>query len=190
MISLSSCRCFPLNSERSRNIPVMLPPGRAMLATNPASTGSISRSIPAIGIVRVAFLAAAKAQVPRAIPRVQMRAWRKARAGRERADGTAADRGEGAHRREVLLVSRVAQAAPQAELGAERQRRGPVDRRGLVVLRLARIPFEIAADGSSLKLLRVEIDALTDVGSLTPHLGGATFRYDPLPSNFISHGIR
>jgi hypothetical protein len=46
--------------------PVMLPPGRAMLATNPASTGSISRSIPAIGIMRVAFLAAAKAQVPRA----------------------------------------------------------------------------------------------------------------------------
>jgi hypothetical protein len=53
-------------------------------------------------------------------------------------------------------------------------------------LRLARIPFEFAAGGSSLKLLRVEIDALTDVGSLTPHLGGGTFRYDPLPSNFIS----
>jgi hypothetical protein len=43
----------------------MLPPGRAMLVTNPASTGSISRSIPAIAIVRVVFLAAAKAQVPR-----------------------------------------------------------------------------------------------------------------------------
>ena len=57
-------------------------------------------------------------------------------------------------------------------------------------LRLARIPFEIAADGSSLKLLRVEIDALTDVGSLTPHLGGATFRYDPLPSNFVSRRRR
>jgi hypothetical protein len=53
-------------------------------------------------------------------------------------------------------------------------------------LRLARVPFEMAIDDASLKLLRVEIDALTDVGSLTPHLGGGTFRYDPLPSNFVS----
>jgi hypothetical protein len=60
------CKSQPAPDERSRNIPVMLPPGRAMLATSPASTGSISRSIPAIGIVRVAFLAAAKAHVPRA----------------------------------------------------------------------------------------------------------------------------
>jgi hypothetical protein len=57
-------------------------------------------------------------------------------------------------------------------------------------LRLARIPFEFAVDGTSMKLLRVEIDALTDVGSLTPHLGGGTFRYDPLPSNFISRRRR
>ncbi len=57
-------------------------------------------------------------------------------------------------------------------------------------LRLARIPFEILREGESLKLLRVEIDALTDVGSLTPHLGGSTFRYDPLPSNFISRRRR
>jgi hypothetical protein len=57
-------------------------------------------------------------------------------------------------------------------------------------LRLARIPFEIDADGTSLKLLRVEIDALTDMGSLTPHLGGGTFRYDPLPSNFVSRRRR
>jgi hypothetical protein len=57
-------------------------------------------------------------------------------------------------------------------------------------LRLARIPFEFAVDGASMKLLRVEIDALTDVGSLTPHLGGGTFRYDPLPSNFISRRRR
>ena len=57
-------------------------------------------------------------------------------------------------------------------------------------LRLARIPFEIATDGANLKLLRVEIDALTDVGSLTPHLGGDTFRYDPLPSNFVSRRRR
>ncbi|MGJ4940006.1 hypothetical protein ACQR1W_05480 [Bradyrhizobium sp. HKCCYLS1011] len=57
-------------------------------------------------------------------------------------------------------------------------------------LRLARIPFEIVMDGAGMKLLRVEIDALTDVGSLTPHLGGGTFRYDPLPSNFISRRRR
>jgi hypothetical protein len=57
-------------------------------------------------------------------------------------------------------------------------------------LRLARIPFEFAAGGTSLKLLRVEIDALTDVGSLTPNLGGGTFRYDPLPTNFISRRRR
>jgi hypothetical protein len=57
-------------------------------------------------------------------------------------------------------------------------------------LRLARIPFEIAASDANLKLLRVEIDALTDVGSLTPHLGGGTFRYDPLPSNFVSRRRR
>jgi hypothetical protein len=57
-------------------------------------------------------------------------------------------------------------------------------------LRLARIPFEIAAGDANLKLLRVEIDALTDVGSLTPHLGGGTFRYDPLPSNFVSRRRR
>ncbi|WP_186294512.1 hypothetical protein [Bradyrhizobium guangdongense] len=57
-------------------------------------------------------------------------------------------------------------------------------------LRLARIPFEIAAADTNLKLLRVEIDALTDVGSLTPHLGGGAFRYDPLPSNFVSRRRR
>jgi hypothetical protein len=58
-------------------------------------------------------------------------------------------------------------------------------------LRLARIPFEIAlADSARLRLLRVEIDALTDVGSLTPHLGGETFRYDPLPSGLISQRRR
>ncbi|WP_035640809.1 hypothetical protein [Bradyrhizobium sp. ORS 375] len=57
-------------------------------------------------------------------------------------------------------------------------------------LRLARVPFEILRGGESLKLLRVEIDALTDVGSLTPHLGGSSFRYDPLPSNFISRRRR
>jgi len=58
-------------------------------------------------------------------------------------------------------------------------------------LRLARIPFEIVlADGVHLQLLRVEVDALTDVGSLTPHLGGESLRYDPLPSGLISQRRR
>jgi hypothetical protein len=58
-------------------------------------------------------------------------------------------------------------------------------------LRLGRIPFEMtAADGAKLSLLRVEIDALADVGSLTPHLGGGSFRYDPLPESLVSHRRR
>jgi hypothetical protein len=58
-------------------------------------------------------------------------------------------------------------------------------------LRLGRIPFEmISADGAKLNLLRVEIDALADVGSLTPHLGGGSFRYDPLPASLVSHRRR
>ncbi len=46
------------------------------------------------------------------------------------------------------------------------------------------------ADGAKLNLLRVEIDALADVGSLTPHLGGGSFRYDPLPASLVSHRRR
>jgi hypothetical protein len=57
-------------------------------------------------------------------------------------------------------------------------------------LRLARVPFELTVGEATLRLLRVEIDALTDVGSLTPHLGGGTFRYDPLPANFVSQRRR
>jgi hypothetical protein len=58
-------------------------------------------------------------------------------------------------------------------------------------LRLGRIRFEIIADdGATLNLLRVEIDALADVGSLTPHLGGGSFRYDPLPASLVSHRRR
>jgi hypothetical protein len=54
-------------------------------------------------------------------------------------------------------------------------------------LRLARVPFEgTAADGGKLALLRVEVDSAADVGSITPHLGGATFRYDPLPARMVS----
>lgn len=54
-------------------------------------------------------------------------------------------------------------------------------------LRLAGIPFVgVAADGKTLKLLRVEANQTTDIGSLTPHLGGEGFRYDPLPAAMTS----
>jgi hypothetical protein len=58
-------------------------------------------------------------------------------------------------------------------------------------LRLAKVPFEAtASDGAKLALLRVEIDAVTDVGAVTPHLGGASFRYDPLPGKMVSRRKR
>jgi hypothetical protein len=58
-------------------------------------------------------------------------------------------------------------------------------------LRLAHVPFEFdAPDGARLTLLRVEIEAMTDVGSVTPHLGGTSFRYDPLPANLVSRRRR
>ena len=58
-------------------------------------------------------------------------------------------------------------------------------------LRLARVPFEgTAPDGARLALLRVEVDSVADVGSITPHLGGATFRYDPLPTRMVSRRKR
>ena len=58
-------------------------------------------------------------------------------------------------------------------------------------LRMARVPFEgTAADGVKLALLRVEVDSVADVGSITPHLGGASFRYDPLPARMISRRKR
>ena len=58
-------------------------------------------------------------------------------------------------------------------------------------LRLARVPFEgTAADGAKLALLRVEVDSVADVGSITPHLGGASFRYDPLPTRMVSRRKR
>lgn len=58
-------------------------------------------------------------------------------------------------------------------------------------LRLARTPFRAtAADGATLALLRVEIDQVADVGAITPHLGGLTFRYDPLPGSMVSRRRR
>ena len=54
-------------------------------------------------------------------------------------------------------------------------------------LRLARIPFEgRTADGHVLKLLRIETSEAVDIGALTPHLGGGSMRYDPLPAKLIS----
>jgi hypothetical protein len=58
-------------------------------------------------------------------------------------------------------------------------------------LRLAQVPFEgVAPDGKRLVLLRVESDAVTDLGAITPHLGGGTFRYDPLPARMVSRRVR
>jgi hypothetical protein len=58
-------------------------------------------------------------------------------------------------------------------------------------LRLARVPFEAyAADGAKLALLRIETDHVTDMGTLMPHLGGESFRYDPLPAAMVSRRRR
>jgi hypothetical protein len=58
-------------------------------------------------------------------------------------------------------------------------------------LRLARVPFDMTRpDGIRLVLLRVEIDAVTDVGGIMPHLGGGSFRYDLLPAKITSRRRR
>jgi hypothetical protein len=58
-------------------------------------------------------------------------------------------------------------------------------------LRLARIPFEaVDASGTKMVMLRVESDAVTDVGALMPQLGGASMRYDPLPARMVKHRRR
>ena len=50
-------------------------------------------------------------------------------------------------------------------------------------LRLAHVPFEAkAVDGAKVVLLRVETEETTDIGAVMPHLGGGSFRYDPLPA--------
>jgi hypothetical protein len=55
-------------------------------------------------------------------------------------------------------------------------------------LRLAGIPFVgVDAAGQRLHLLRVEVEGLTDVGAVSPLLGGAGLRYDPLPARLVSH---
>jgi hypothetical protein len=58
-------------------------------------------------------------------------------------------------------------------------------------LRLANVPFELTGwDGAPLVLLRVEIELVADVGGVTPHLGGETFRYDPLPTPLVTRRRR
>jgi hypothetical protein len=58
-------------------------------------------------------------------------------------------------------------------------------------LRLVHVPFEaVAADGARLVLLRVEIEAVADLGAVTPQLGGEGFRYDPLPAKLVSRRKR
>jgi hypothetical protein len=58
-------------------------------------------------------------------------------------------------------------------------------------LRLARIPFiGKNAEGEVLQLLRVETDEAVDIASLTPHIGGASMRYDPLPAKLVSRRRR
>ena len=55
-------------------------------------------------------------------------------------------------------------------------------------LRLARIPFEaVDAAGTKLVMLRVESDAVTDVGALMPHLGGGAHALRPAAG---AHGRR
>src|SRR5512138_1696554 len=45
-------------------------------------------------------------------------------------------------------------------------------------LRLAGVPFSGKdASGKTLHLLRVEHNATTDIGNITPHFGGGSFRY-------------
>ena len=58
-------------------------------------------------------------------------------------------------------------------------------------LRLAGIPFVATdADGHALHLLRCEIEDHTDVGAVSPLMGGQGLRYDPLPKAFVSRRRR
>ncbi|MGF1627786.1 MAG: hypothetical protein ACFCVH_23135 [Alphaproteobacteria bacterium] len=58
-------------------------------------------------------------------------------------------------------------------------------------LRLAGVPFlSRDADGRRLALLRVELARTTDLGALTPTIGGGESRYDPLPATLVSHRSR
>jgi putative tryptophan/tyrosine transport system substrate-binding protein len=107
MASLNSSSHFLVKSGKSKNSPVMLPPGCVTLATRPLSTGSVSRSRATIGIVRVACRntaatprnaveqAASSLSIERDVIEVRTRA------DFEEAFATAARRGAGA----VLMLS-------------------------------------------------------------------------------------
>ncbi len=58
-------------------------------------------------------------------------------------------------------------------------------------LRLAAIPF-VGVDGAGrrLHLLRVEMNSLTDVGAVSPLIGGEGVHYDPLPARMVSQRRR
>jgi hypothetical protein len=57
----------------------------------------------------------------------------------------------------------------------------------LSFLRLAGVALEgWDQNGARLRLLRVEQKEAVDVGALTPHVGGGSFRYDPLPGRMAS----
>jgi hypothetical protein len=57
----------------------------------------------------------------------------------------------------------------------------------LSFLRLAGVaPEGWDQNGARLRLLRVEQKEAVDVGALTPHVGGGSFRYDPLPGRMAS----
>ncbi|MEM0906113.1 MAG: hypothetical protein AAGJ94_02030 [Pseudomonadota bacterium] len=54
-------------------------------------------------------------------------------------------------------------------------------------LRLSGIAFTATLnDGTRLQLLRVALDKTVDVASLSPAVGGQSFRYDPLPASMVS----
>src|SRR5262249_31469142 len=63
IVSFRSSRRLPLSSGARVDSPVMFPPGRARLATNPLKTGSPSWAM-TIGIVEVATLAGRVAPSP------------------------------------------------------------------------------------------------------------------------------
>ncbi|WP_206455490.1 hypothetical protein [Aurantimonas marina] len=43
----------------------------------------------------------------------------------------------------------------------------------------------VAEDGATLSLLGVAQENVVDIGTLAPHLGGESFRYDPLPAAMV-----
>lgn len=54
-------------------------------------------------------------------------------------------------------------------------------------LRMVNIPLTgTNKEGNQLHLLRVELQNTVDIGSLTPHLGGKSFNYSPLPARMVS----